>query len=726
MRGRRDRPGAPRGERRRFPRLAVLAALSLASAALASPRTARAAFTDATVASGLGGISQFHGEDLAVTVFAGGVAAGDVDRDGFVDLCFTRGRSGPPALWRNRGDGTFEDATEASGIGAPSGLFSSAAFADVDGDGWLDLLLLGLLDTPPRLHRNAGDGTFLPPSDGGLSLPGSSWSASFADWDHDGDLDLFVSRWGRIVPPGASSGHLWRNRGDGSFEDVTLIAGITPFASPSGLAQLDFSFTGNFADVDSDGWPDLLVAADYGGSRILRNERDGTFVAVREGGVPDDENGMGAAVGDVDGDGDLDWFVSSIRDPDGIAEGAWGVSGNRLYRNDGHGVFADATETSGVRDGWWGWGATFADLDADGDLDLAHVNGYGYEPASLAFRADPTRVFLGDGDGTFVESAAALGAATTGNDRGLVAFDHDRDGDLDLLLSSNHDRPTLLRNDGPGGGSLAVKLRGSGANSEGIGARVRVVSAATGTPQLRELRAGSNYVSQDPAEAFFGLGTVTVADRVEVTWPDGGTTVAENVRTGGIVLNQPGPGRVACDAPGASNGCVVGSSSTSSRSECLLEWRVRTAEVQRDPLGRPSARVSCREGDPACDAGGAPGACAFTVFLCTGNRDPRLASCAAGDVAAIEARSPRRTSRSPAERAARRRLDDAVGPSGALGVVPGVFRNATPDHCEPVEIEVPLGGTGTRPGRMSIEARVASSDGRVDADKLTLSCLPPP
>ncbi|MFM8411613.1 MAG: CRTAC1 family protein [Alphaproteobacteria bacterium] len=718
---------SPRGatwRRRGLGRAVIAFSLSL-GVSFATPSIARAVFTDVTAASGLGAVSQFHGEDLSVTVFAGGVAAGDVDHDGFVDLCFTRGLSGPPALWRNRGDGTFEDVTATSGLGAPVGLFSSATFADVDGDGWLDLLLLCMLDTPPRLHRNAGDGTFLPATDGGLVLPGSSWSASFGDWDRDGDLDLFVSRWGRWAPTGTSAGLLWRNRGDGTFEDATLDAGLVPFASPAGLPQIDMSFTGNFADVDSDGWPDLLVAADYGGSRILRNRRDGSFERVVSGGVPNDENGMGGAIGDVDGDGDLDWFVSSIWDADGVAEGAWGVSGNRLYLNDGTGLLSDATEAAGVREGWWGWGATLADLDADGDLDLAHVNGYGYEPESVGFRADPTRVFLSNGDGSFVESSSALGAATTGNDRGIVAFDHDRDGDLDLLLSSNRDGPTLLRNDGPGGRSLTVRLRGSGASSEGIGARVRVVAGATGASQLRELRAGSNYVSQDPAEAFFGLGSAREAGRVEVSWPGGETTLLEHVSAGGIVVDQPS-GDPACTGDATANPCITGTTSTTSRTECLVEWKVRSAEVQRDPFGRPSGRVACRQGDPACDAGGAPGACTFTVTLCTANRDPRLASCIAGDVASIEARSPRRTSRVPAERAARRRLDELLGPTGSLGIVPGVFRNATPDRCEEVRIEVPLSGGGTRTGRMTLEARAASGDGRTDADKLVLSCLPPP
>ena len=692
--------------------------------ALAAPTTSLAIFVDATVAAGLAGVEQFHGEDETVEVFGGGVAAGDVDRDGFTDLCFTRGRSGPPVLFRNRGDGTFEDVTATAGLGAPTGLFSSAALADVDGDGWLDLLLLGMLDTPPRLHRNAGDGTFLPATDGGLVLPGSSWSASFGDWDRDGDLDLFVSRWGQLVATGASARQLWRNRGDGTFEDATLEAGLVPFASPSGVPQVDLSFTGNFADLDSDGWPDLLVAADYGGSGILHNRGDGTFERVVGNGVPNDENGMGAAIGDVDGDGDLDWFVTSIWDPDGVAEGAWGVSGNRLYLNDGSGRFSDATATAGVREGWWGWGATLADLDADGDLDLAHANGYGYAPASIAFRSDPTRIFLSNGDGTFVESALALGAATTGNDRGIVAFDYDRDGDLDLVLSSNHDGPTLLRNDGPGGRSLSVRLRGPGALSEGIGARVRVVAGSGGAVQVRELRAGSNYASQDPAEAFVGLGSAREAARVEVSWPGGGTTVIEHAAAGGIVLDPP-PGDPACAVAAADNPCITGSTSTSSRNECLLEWRVRSAEVQRDPLGRPSARVSCREGDPACDAGGAPGACAFTVTACTSNRDPRLSSCAAGDVASLEVRAPRRSSRSAAERVARRRLDDSLGASGRLGVVPGVFRNATPDRCEDVRVEVPLAGGGTRTGRMTLEVKVASSDGRTDSDKLSLACLPP-
>ena len=179
---------------------------------------------------------------------------------------------------------------------------------------------------------------------------------------------------------------------------------------------------------------------------------------------------MGAAVGDYDGDGDLDWFVSSIWDPNGVAEGNWDVTGNRLYRNRGDGRFEDATDAAGVRDGYWGWGSTFQDFDNDGDLDLFHVNGFGTarHPGDRRVRRRPVGVLRRTTATARSPSAAAeLGVADTDEGRGVVAFDYDRDGDLDLFVANNEGPGRLYRNDGGNAGHwLDVALRGRAPNTE--------------------------------------------------------------------------------------------------------------------------------------------------------------------------------------------------------------------------------------------------------------------
>ncbi len=727
-----DRPDSRRDPTRRLRRgrpgrsafaagLAVAVAVAAGIGLAATPATA--GFTDVTATSGID-VYAVH-SPTTVEIFSGGVAAGDYDHDGWIDLYVTRGQAGFPCLYRNRGDGTFEDATGTAGLATATGLWSGATFADVDGDGWLDVVLLGILDVPPRLYLNRRDGTFGLASGTGLSLPGNSYSASFADVDHDGDLDMFVGRWGtywydldRLTE---RTGHLWLNDGSGHFTDASGPAGLSVFTTLQGEAVFDWwTFTGNFADVDRDGWLDLLVTGDFGNSKILHNRGDGTFEPVVANGVPNDENGMGGAVGDVDGDGDLDWFVSAIFDANG-PQPDWGASGNRLFLNDGTGRFADATEAAGVREGGWGWGSTFADLDLDGDVDLAHVNGYSsyWGPT---FVADPMRIFLSNGDGTFVESAAALGVDVPDDDRGIVAFDYDRDGDVDLFLSPNQGGARLLRNDGPSGSSVTVKLRGRGANTEAIGARVELDTAA-GT-QVREIRAGGNFASQDPAEALFGLGGATSADAIRVSWPNGTQTTLSGAKPGRIVLSEPAPGDAGCTATSPANVCMPGSSSARSTTECLLEWRVDGVTLSRDRTGAPIAKVSCREGDPACDAGGPADSCIFTVAACLNNRDPRLPACKPSDVAAFDVRSPRKTSTLAFDRNANKLIVAALGPSGGVGIVPGVFRNATPDSCETMQVEVRLANGGLRPAKMTLDLRVTSSDGRTDGDKLLLTCLP--
>ena len=488
------------------------------------------------------------GEKLGAKVMSGGVAAGDYDGDGWVDLYIVRGDIGPNLLFRNLGNGTFEEVGEKAGVALTRKAGSGPTFADYDGDGYLDLFLGGLEGTRPSLFRNRGDGSFENLTDeSGIEIDHPTFSAAFGDYDRDGDLDLFLTHWGSRKK--GSTHHLWRNNGDGSFNDVSVEAGI----SQSFQGRIDRTFTPNFADIDSDGWPDLLIASDYGTSQVFINNRDGTFTNSTTPAISD-ENGMGAAVGDYDNDGDLDWFVSSVFDPVGKIEGTWGFSGNRLYRNRGDGTFEDATDEAGVRDGLWGWGSCFADFNNDGFLDIFHVNGFIYSPVqevgdseevpkiylpteginSLSkrlipqFLNDPSRLFISSGDGGFVERAQELGIDDTGQGRGVVCFDYDRDGDLDIFVANFGESPRLYRNDGGNElNFLNIKLKGPPPNTEAVGARIFL--SAGGKTQMREFRSGSNFVSQDPVEAHFGLGGSEVVERIRITWPDGKRKTLRNV-----------------------------------------------------------------------------------------------------------------------------------------------------------------------------------------------------
>jgi hypothetical protein len=465
---------------------------------------------------------------------SGGVAAGDYDADGWVDLYAVGGELGQTRLLRNRGDGTFEDRTVAAGVGLPGALTCGPTFADYDGDGWLDLLVGGHLGTPLTLLRNRGDGTFEDVTAGsGLTSATSNFSSAFGDYDGDGDLDLAVSHWASNESFGPPVEHLWRNEGNGGFVPATVAAGVDPFLA--GRFGFTWTFTPSFADLTNDGRLDLLLASDFGTEQVYWNDGDGTFTDATTA-VNSSENGMGSAVGDYDNDGDLDWFVTSILDADGTAEGNWGVTGNRLYRNRGDGRLEDVTDAAGVRLGYWGWAACFADFNLDGHLDLFHVNGFDSDSAmSVQFHDDPSLFYVANGDGTFTDRSADVGLSDVGQGRGVVCFDYDRDGDVDIYVGNGEGQASrLYRNDaGVKGGYLAVALRGPGANTQAIGARVLVTTGMR--RQMRELAAGGNFVSQNPPIAHFGLGEASSVERLEVEWPDGGLTTMTEVATNQLV-----------------------------------------------------------------------------------------------------------------------------------------------------------------------------------------------
>lgn len=718
----------------------ILALLILLLSALFVPQPAAAtwSFAEITESAGVSFVHGFDGEvDMHdVRAMAGGVAVGDYDADGWLDLYVVSGSAGRNYLFRNRGDGTFADVTVSTRVDLPGVDSSGPVFADIDGDGWLDLFVLANTvegaEVPIRLFRNLGNGRFTNRTSAtGIEFSGpTALSAAFSDIDRDGDLDLFITHWGSAAdtPP---AGMLWRNDGDFEFTDITAAAGIAYRFHPE-MPGADWMFTPNFADIDSDGWPDLLLANDFGTSQVFLNDGDGTFTETTAA-VIDDENGMGAAVVDYDNDGDLDWFVTSVSDPFGVQGDVptIGDSGNRLYRNQGDGTFVDATDEAGVRHGDWGWAAAFGDLNLDGHPDLYMVNGMGQiedGPEWAYFISDPARLWVSEGDGTFLERSVALGVADTGMGRGTVLFDFDRDGDLDIFNQNATQEPVFYRNDlDDGSHFLTLRLLDGGANREAVGARVRVTSG--GTTQMRELHSGNGYVSANAIEAHFGLGTAETIDELEVQWPDGAvTTVADVDVDRHVLLRHPGAEPIDCSQPGDQNDCILGGK-TRSPMECLMELHV-TPVPERDRNG-PTSRVVCTAGDPACDGNPADlTSCTIDVRLCPATSDPRNPICPAATLTDIVVRTPRATSKKPADLALRAAVDRLVG-IGIASLVPpegSPFENLLPGVCTAAEsVVIPLRERAPgvyRKNRTRLKLRTYSSDGRRDLDKLVLTCLP--
>jgi hypothetical protein len=510
-------------------------------------------FVDATPGSGISYAIGYRimPTGLVKEFATGGAAAGDYDNDGDVDLFITRGDIGPNLLYRNNGHGVFFDVAWAAGVAFTANAsenyrHSGPTFADMDGDGDLDLFIGGIYDDPSFIYANNGDGTFSNVTPGsGIDTLGAKHniSAAFGDYDLDGDLDLFVAHWGTIrdpITPGDTE-HLWRNdsvNGTIRFTSVSVAAGISPGILPPPEQTAvppvnDYTFTPTFARVNGDLYPDILSVADYGATRVFMNRADGTFRNATDPAVITDANGMGSALGDFDNDGDLDWFVSAIHSPD------WPYRGNRLYRNDGE--FVDATDLAGVRAGGWGWGACFADLDNDADLDIYHTNGWSHSHEE--YKTDPSRAFLSRGDGTFSAGAVELGLADRQQGRGVICADFDGDGDIDILQLHRdpHRSATYWRNDESSRNSLMVRLDGRSPNTEAAGARIfATVGAVT---QMREISIGNNFVSQNPSIKHFGLGLAAQVDELRVEWPDGHETLLHNVAAGQTVtIAQPAAG----------------------------------------------------------------------------------------------------------------------------------------------------------------------------------------
>lgn len=480
-----------------------------------SVTTTDLSFTDISAQAGLNFSHSMPNGD-GILEMSGGVAAGDFDNDGWVDLYVVGGDGQENLLLKNMANGSFSDMAEFAEVNLLT-KSSGPSFGDLDGDGFLDLFVGSVGGSEPKLYLNRGNDKFLDITESsGLVLPGNNFGATWGDYDKDDDLDLVITHWSSISQDHYA--YFWRNNGDNTFTDVSTEVGITEVMQQFGTR--DKSFTPTFADINNDGWQDLLLVSDNHRTRFFINKKDGSFTTNstdRE--IISDNAGMGSAVGDYDNDGDLDWFVSAITFKDGVKHFGSLTPGNRLYQNQGDGTFIDKTDEAGVRDGYWGWAACFADFNNDSHLDIFHVNGMQGENIDPKFKDDPSRLFMSNGDGTFTESSLDVGIDDRAMGRGLVCFDYDKDGDVDLYTANYNQAPKLFCNSGTNNHFVNIKLVEKSGNTQALGARIYVTT--DGVEQMRELRAGSNYVSQNPVEAHFGLAQATSLQRVRIVWPDG-------------------------------------------------------------------------------------------------------------------------------------------------------------------------------------------------------------
>ncbi len=512
----------------------TLIALSLCS----GPLQAALQFSEVSVATGA---AVAHGFSHPVAEIdeseSGGVAAADYDNDGDVDLYVIGGTANSNQLLKNtvNVDGTFVNVAAAAGV-ALSGIWSSGpVFADINGDGWQDLLVGSMQGDGYHVFINNQDGTFTNASLASGITQGANQndiSSGLGDADNDGDLDLFIAHHSFNIP-NLIRNHLWINNGSGEFTAGDITRGLN-----TSFTFLDRTFSATFADINKDHWQDIVVSADSGKSTVFKNDGDGTFTNVTNLSTINDQNGMGSAAADLDNDGDIDWFVTSINNhPDY----SWDKTGNRLYINNGSGVFSETSAAAGVRPGYWGWAACAADFDNDGWLDLFHVNGMynlgGWEDHYLD---DPSRLFMNKHNGTFTEGSAAADLVDTGQGRALVCFDYDSDGDIDIFVFNAGGTSSLFKNglsNNPGW--LQVDVAAETLGKTIAGALIEVVTGAM--TQTRQVTVGSNFASQNPLRQHFGLGGAQTVDQIKVTWPSGAQRTLNSVGINQILLVEPPP-----------------------------------------------------------------------------------------------------------------------------------------------------------------------------------------
>ncbi len=494
-----------------------------------------------------------------VESMSGGVGLFDCDNDGRLDVVVTNGssvdryRAGGDlmvTLYRQGSDGKFTDITEQAGL-TVKGWGMGIAVADFDNDGNLDLFVTGYGHSV--LYRGLGNCKFedVTEKSGLGEITGFATGAAWGDYDRDGHVDLFVSRYvhvdmnhlpafgsdekfcrfkGVLVQCGpwgmqGESDYLFHNRGDGTFEDVSKKAGMDDPQHRFGLAAI-------WADYDNDGWPDLFLANDAGPNYLYHNRHDGTFdeVGMLSGVALGDDGqelgSMGVDFGDYNHDGNLDLFVTNYTD-----------QVNNLYRNLGRGAFSDMSWAAKVGQPSYRyikWGGGFEDFDNDGWPDLFVVNGHVYPqvdaiPNSPGYK-EPMQMFLNNHDGTFEDISKASGVFDISPEsrRGAAFGDIFNDGNIGVLVLNIGQPPSLLINKTPNSNHRAgFHLIGTKSNRAAIGARVTI--HASGVMQFNEVRAGGSYLSQNDLRLHFGLGTADKMETVEIAWPSGQTESLRDV-----------------------------------------------------------------------------------------------------------------------------------------------------------------------------------------------------
>jgi hypothetical protein len=482
-----------------------------------------------------------------VESMSGGVALIDYDRDGWPDIYFTNapdvdmqlaGKKARSALFRNNHDGTFTDVTDKAGVGYPCWA-NGAVVGDYNNDGWPDLLVTcfgGVV-----LYRNNGDGTFTNVTQQAGLGNDTFWAmgAAFGDYDGDGLQDLFVSHYAAYdlhdLPAFGSMV---------TFTDVSKRAGVD---DPQNLLGL----TAVWSDFNNDGKLDLFVANDGGQNYLYRNDGNGRFSDVGfQSGVALDEDGkalanMGLALGDYLHTGRFSIAISHFSD-----------QYFELFRNDGALNFSDVSNIAGIARPtlhYVGWGDAFYDIDNDGWLDLILVNGHVYpqvEQANIGIRfREPSLLFLNRRNGTFLDvseqSGAALKVPRVG--RGLAIGDLFNDGVQEVVIEDLEGEPTVLRpQGGPRNHWVSFELAGTRSNKLALNARVKVI--AGDLAQTDEVRSGGSYLSQSDLRLHFGLAAHRQADKVEISWPSGGTDVLTNLAADRFYCIKEGAGAVPCSA----------------------------------------------------------------------------------------------------------------------------------------------------------------------------------
>ena len=527
-------------------------------------------FVNVTTQAGLAGFRNVQGGDPdtkphIIEVMGGGAAFLDYNNDGNLDILLVRGsgidnfrrNGGDPvcALYRGDGKGHFEDVTRAAGLADAKGWGMGVAIADYDNDGWQDIYVTGYGRN--FLFHNRGNGTFEElAAKAGVQDGRWSMGAAFGDFDRDGHLDLYVANYleypldhlpvrdsscnyrgfsvfcGPRGLPGARDA-IYMNDGKGHFRDAAAELDIDP-RKLYGLGVV-------VSDVDNDGWPDIFVANDLTGNLLYHNLGKGKFeesgvtagVAFSEDGI--EQGSMGVDFGDLDNDGwpDLYYTNSSFQS-------------NTLLLNNHDATFTNITNLAGHGSSTYlfvGWGMSFADLDNDGWEDLFVVNGHLYPEADkfamgLEYKQRPL-VFLNKHDKTFREVGERLGLTERWKSRGLAIGDYDNDGRLDVLINNLDGGPVLLHNEMPRTGHwLLVRCIGTQSNRSAVGARVML---RAGSLQLmREIKAGSSYLSSNDLRMHFGLGPHDIVDSLEIRWPSGRVERKSNIKADQLLTLEEG------------------------------------------------------------------------------------------------------------------------------------------------------------------------------------------